>query len=334
MKLFKIRKSLKNVYRHARETFHPVASTIIERFHPWVARVRLGVTKPQIFAYRVVGRKTVRFLPLFKDMDINLRKSGMNVSFKAYVSLVVLASILVPICVLALVPSLLILGLHLSVFSALLFGIAMSLLAGASTVIVLYVYPIYRADVSKRELEDGLSFTVGYMSILAGAGVTPEHIFMSLAKADPSLAISKESRTITRDLKLFGDDVLSALESASKRSPSERFKQFLQGLIATIHSGGNLKKYLASRSHRYMKLKRIALRSFSDSLTILAEFYVSLLVAGPLILVVMLAVMAMLGGGDAGLFDPRLLLVLMTYLGIPIGSAVFLIILDVVSPRW
>jgi hypothetical protein len=49
--------------------------------------------------------------------------------------------------------------------------------------------------------------------------------------------------------------------------------------------------------------------------------------------VVMLAVMAMLGGGGSGLLDPRLLLYLLTYLGLPIGSVVFLIILDMFSPR-
>ncbi|NIU39909.1 hypothetical protein GWN65_08065, partial [Candidatus Bathyarchaeota archaeon] len=72
---------------------------------------------------------------------------------------------------------------------------------------------------------------------------------------------------------------------------------------------------------------------FADTLGVLAEFYVVMLVAGPLILVVMLAVMAMLGGGGQGLLEPKFLLNLLTYLGIPLGSIVFLIILDMVSPR-
>jgi len=128
-------------------------------------------------------------------------------------------------------------------------------------------------------------------------------------------------------------DVLSALEAASKRTPSPRFKELLEGLIATVHSGGNMEKYLAQRSRLYMRLKKIALRRFADTLGVLAEFYVVLLVAGPLILVVMLGVMAMLGGGGQGLLDPKLLLYLLTYLGIPLGSIVFLVLLDMVSPR-
>ena len=57
------------------------------------------------------------------------------------------------------------------------------------------------------------------------------------------------------------------------------------------------------------------------------------MVAGSLIFVVMLSVMAMLGGGGFGLLEPRLLLYLLTYLGLPIGSVVFIIIIDMISPK-
>jgi len=270
---------------------------------------------------------------LFKDLDVNLRKSGIRVNFKAYVSTVILTAFLFSISILILVPVLLTFVFKLSLLSSLLFGVGISLFAGALTVIGFYFYPIYRADSLKRALEDGLPFTAGYMSILAGAGVLPDVIFRSLAQVDVSLAVSNEARTIVRDVELFGLDVISALEAASQRTPSERFKELLEGFIATIHSGGSLVKYLRDRSRQYMKLNRIALRRFSDTLTVLAEFYVTLLVAGSLIFVVMLSVMAMLGGGGFGPLDSRLLLYLLTYIGLPIGSVVFLIILDMISPK-
>jgi flagellar protein FlaJ len=107
----------------------------------------------------------------------------------------------------------------------------------------------------------------------------------------------------------------------------------LEGFISVVYSGGNLVKYLRDRSQQYMKLKQIALRQFSDTLGVLAEFYVTLMVAGSLIFVVMLAVMAMLGSGGFGPLDSRLMLQLLTYIGLPIGSVVFLVILDMVSPK-
>ena len=333
MILSEIMKRLKRAYGHVKNAFRPHLSPFTHCFHHWIESLRLGATKPQVFAYQVIGGRTTRFLPLFKDLDVNLRKSGIKVHFKAYVSTVVLTALLLSISVLTLVPVLLFFVFKLSLLSSLLFGIGASLLAGALTVIGFYFYPIYRADSLKRTLEDGLPFTAGYMSILAGAGVLPDFIFRSLAQVDASLAVSNEARAIVRDVELFGFDVISALEAASQRTPSERFKELLEGFIATIHSGGSLVKYLRNRSRQYMKLKRIALRRFSDTLTVLAEFYVTLMVAGSLIFVVMLSVMAMLGGGGSGLLDSRLLLNLLTYIGLPIGSVVFLIVLDTISPK-
>jgi flagellar protein FlaJ len=333
MILNKIRKRIKRAYRRVKNAFRPHLSPITRRLHRWIESLRLGATKPQVFAYQAIGGRATRFLPLFKDLDVSLRKSGIKVHFKAYVSTVILAALLLSISVLTLVPVLLIFIFKLSLFSSLLFGIGASLFTGALTVIGFYFYPICRADSLKRTLEDGLPFTAGYMSILAGAGVLPDFIFRSLAQVDASLAVSNEARTIVRDVELFGFDVISALEAASQRTPSERFKELLEGFIATIHSGGSLVKYLRDRSRQYMKLKRIALRRFSDTLAVLAEFYVTLMVAGSLIFVVMLSVMAMLGGGGSGFLDPRLLLYLLTYIGLPIGSVVFLIVLDMISPK-
>ena len=333
MTLSKIRKRIKRAYRRVKNVFRPHFSPITRRFHHWIESLRLGATKPQVFAYQLIGGRTTRFFPLFKDLDVSLRKSGIKVNFKAYVSTAILAALLVSISVLIFVPGLLIFIFKLSLFSSLLFGIGGGLLAGAFTVIGFYFYPIYRADSLKGTLEDGLPFTAGYMSILAGAGVPPEFIFRSLAQVDASLAVSNEARTIVRDVELFGFDVISALEAASQRTPSERFKEFLEGFIATTHSGGSLVKYLRDRSRQYMKLKQIALRRFSDTLSVLAEFYVTLMVAGSLIFVVMLSVMAMLGGGGFGMLDSRLLLYLLTYLGLPIGSVVFLIVIDMISPK-
>ncbi len=283
-------------------------------------------------AYRILGGAN-RFLPLFKDLDVSLKKSGMRVNFKAYVSAAILASLLVSVSLIIVVPALLFFIFGFSLFQSLLFGAGASLFAGALTVIGFYSYPKSRADSLKRALDDELPFTVGYMSILAGAGVPPDFIWRSLAQIDASLAISNVARTIVRDIELFGYNAISALENTSLRTPSEKFKEMLEGFIAVVHSGGDLEKYLSDRSQEYMKLKQIALQRFSDTLGVLAEFYVTLMVAGSLIFIVMLAVMAMLGSGGFGPLDSRLLLQLLTYIGLPIGSMIFLVILDMMSPK-
>jgi flagellar protein FlaJ len=296
--------------------------------------IKLALKKPHSLAYQLIGEKTEHVLPLFRDLDSNLQRAGLKVTFKAYVSLTVFATILTSLVALAIIPCSLIFAFGVPLLPAILFGVGGSLFTSAFSLIGFYVYPIYRADKLRRELEDELPFITGYMAILTSAGVSPEKIFYSLSNLSTPLTVSAEAKDVVRDVNLFGLDIISALEETSKRTPSERFREMLEGFISTIHSGGNLPAYLREKSRQYMKLKRINLRKFSDTLSILSEFYVALLITGPLLLIIMLAVIAMLGGGSLGMLSPDLLLGLLTYLGIPLGSIMFLIILDAVSPKW
>jgi hypothetical protein len=289
---------------------------------------------PELFAYRLLGKHTVRFLPLFRDLNVGLHQSGLRMSFTPYVSLTLLTCVFIATSIMVLVVMVSWGLLGISLFPALLFGLGGALMAGVLTVVGFYGYPLYRADALRRDLEDNMAFAAGYLAILAGAGVPPDSMFRSLSKIPQELAVVNASRVIVRDVELFGADIITALENASQRTSSERFKELLEGFVATIHSGGNLMAYLLHRSRQNMKLKRITLRKFSDTLGLLSESYVALLVAGPLVFVVMLAVMAMLGGGALGGLDPASLLMLLTYLGIPVGSIIFLIVLDALTPRW
>jgi flagellar protein FlaJ len=284
-------------------------------------------------AFELIGEKAVRLLPIFKGLDCNLQRSEMKVSFRAYVSLTVFCSILTSLFILAIVPIVIFFAFEIPLFPAFLFGFGGSLFAGAVTTMGFYGYPIYRADAVKRQLEEELPFTTGYMAILTSAGVSPENVFKSIAGLPVPLAMSSQAKDVVRDVNLFGSDVISALQEASKRTPSEHYRELVEGFISTIHSGGNLSSYLRGRSAQYMKLKRIRLKKYSDMLSMLAEFYVAILLTGPLMMVIMLTVMAMLGGGGLGMLSPVLLLNLLTYVMIPIGATVFLIILDASSPK-
>jgi len=333
----KLKESLNRVRAHiakATSRFSQLLRNRLNKKAELSARESKIEASPHVFAYRLLGHRINPLMPLFKDVDVNLQRSRMPVSFRGYVSLAVLGTVVVSLSTLAFVLLLAGLLFRLALASILLFTVGAGLFAGALTLVAFYAYPILRADSLKRSLDDELPFTTGYLSILAGAGVSPAQMFRSLSQLDSSLAVSQEAKLIVRDVELFGVDVVSAMSSASKRTPSEKFKELIEGFIATVHAGGDLARYLSERSRHYMKMKRIALQRLGDTLGVLAEFYVVLLVAGPLILVVMLAVMAMLGGGGviAGL-DPRLLLYLLTYMGIPIGSIMFLIMLDMITPK-
>ncbi|MCW4008748.1 MAG: type II secretion system F family protein [Candidatus Bathyarchaeota archaeon] len=296
--------------------------------------------EPQVFlekslsaAYHLIGDKAERFLPLFKDLDKTLQKTGLKINFKAYVSLAILSSLSTAVAVAATLFISLFYVFSMSLISALLFSLGSGLLAGAFSIIGFYLYPVYHADKHKRELEDELPFTTGYMAILASAGVSPEKIFYSISNLNVPLAVSTEANEIVKNINLFGLDVISALEKASKRTPSEKLREIIEGIISTIHTGGSMSTFLRGKFKVAMKLKKLSLKKYADNLSILSEIYVALLLTGPLLLVVMVSVMSVMGG-SLGPLSPDLLLSFLTYLVIPVCATVFLIILDSTSPKW
>lgn len=295
---------------------------------------KMDLEKLLAMAYQLIGDKSGRFLPLFKGLDQTLQKSGLRVNFKAYVSLTILVSFLITLPVAVATSVLLFFVFKVALGSVLLFGVGSALFSWAFAVIGFYLYPVYRADKHKRELDDELPFTTGYMAILASAGVSPEKIFYSISTLNVPLAASNEARDIIKNINLFGLDVISALEKASSRTPSEKLRDMIEGIISTIHTGGNLGAYLREKFKTAMKLRRLSLKKYSDSLAVLSEVYVALLLTGPLLLVIMLSVMSVLGGGGLGIFSSDLLLSLLTYIGIPVCAVIFLIILDSTSPKW
>ena len=290
--------------------------------------------KPLAVAYQTMGDKSDRLMPLFKDLERTLQQSGLRINFKAYVSLTVLSSLLITASVAVVLPVVLVVVFRMALASALLFGFGGALFTWAFTVIGFYLYPVYCADKHKRELDDELPFTSGYMAILASAGVSPEKIFYSLSNLDVPLAASTEAKEVIKNINLFGLDVISALEKTSRRTPSEKFRDTIEGIISTIHTGGNLGGFLREKFRTAMKLKKLNLKKYSDNLSVLSEVYVALLLTGPLVLVIMVSVMSVLGGGGLGLLSPDLLLSLLTYLLIPVCAVIFLIILDSTSPKW
>jgi flagellar protein FlaJ len=322
---------LKNLIRSTRSRFSKIA---LRRNKQQADTAESDTIKLRHLPSLIIGSRINRFLPLFRGLDINLRRSSLRINFRSYVSLAVMTSLIVSVLTLTFLTLILNIILNLPFLSSSLFSIGGGLAALAGVIIAFYAYPIYQADSIRRDLDNNITFASSYLAILAGAGVAPDSMFRSLSMIPQDLAVIRESRMIARDVDLFGLDIMTALEKASERTTSERFKELLEGLLATIRSGGDQMSYLMQRTKENMELKRISMRKFSDTLGIFSEFYVTLLIAGPLVFIVMLSVMAMLGGFGPSLMNPYLLIMLLTYIGIPFGSAIFLVVLDAVTPKW
>ncbi len=169
---------------------------------------------------------------------------------------------------------------------------------------------------------------VAYMYAMRRGGAQLMPIFRSLSdRADVYGEVALEFRQIVRDADFFGYDVVTAIRHLTETTPSEKLKDFLEDLLSVIESGGDMAEFLSTRVRQYQDEARFEQKQFLNILSIVAESYVTLFVAGPLFLIIIMVVMGMMGG--AAVFQ----LSLVTYAIMPVGSAVFIVMIDVISVK-
>jgi len=153
-----------------------------------------------------------------------------------------------------------------------------------------------RAKKRSKDINLKLPYALNYVAAMASAGVIPTEIFRSLGRQKIYGEVARESAWIYKDISLHGIDIVTALKRAQDRSPSIKFQEFLQGAITTITSGGDLKNYFLEKAARYQFENRQDQKAFIDTMGLMAETYVTVAVAGPLFMIVMMAIIAIISG--------------------------------------
>jgi len=252
-------------------------------------------------------------------------------SFTEYTGLMVLASLISGVAAFSL--SLFILSFSFQVVQALVFSVIVGILAGLASAATCYVYPMFGISSRGRKIDANLPLIANFMSVLASSGMPPERIVRSLANVGDEFSVGEEARRIIADVELMGLDLKVALRNASLRSSSKKFAGMLDGVVTTSHMGGDLASYLRDEADKYKKARAQTMKGFLENLSTIAEAYISLLIALPLALIVMLSVMSFVGGGAfIGGVDPQVLLTILTFVITPASVGILLLIVDSVTP--
>jgi flagellar protein FlaJ len=216
-------------------------------------------------------------------------------------------------------------------FSAVLSFLVLVIYTLLFLMLALY-YPVYRRYSRGVSIESRLPYTIAYFSALAASGMGLEGIVERVAEVEEVKATRRELELLLTELRLLGVDVITALERRSRLSPSVVLSLFFAGLRDAYVTAGNLFEYSSFMARRMLELKRYELRRIVNTVSMIAEVYVTLMVAAPLMFVVMLAVIAMLGGTVGGL-PPQLLIALLLVVGTPASAAAVIVALDGVLSR-
>ena len=167
---------------------------------------------------------------------------------------------------------------------------------------------------------------VAYMYAMRRGGCQLMVIFRSLSdRANIYGEVALEFRQIVRDADFFGYDVVTAIRHLAETTPSEKFKDFLEDLLSIIESGGDMAEFLSTRVRIYQEEAKFEQKQFLNVLSLVAESYVTLFVAGPLFLIIIMVVMGMMGGSAV------VQLAVVTYAIMPIGSFIFILMIDLIS---
>ncbi|MGI0129536.1 MAG: type II secretion system F family protein [Thermoplasmata archaeon] len=179
----------------------------------------------------------------------------------------------------------------------LLLGIALPVFGTIGAFYGLQGSPASRAKVRGRKIDQKISPAMSFVSAMASADVNVDQIFKELGRQKIYGEVAEEAAWITRDTELLGVDILTAIRNGAQRSPSKRFQDFLQGVVTTATSGGQLKPYFLLKAEQYERENKLAQLQRVETMGLLAETFVTVVVAFPLFLVIIISIFAIIGGG-------------------------------------
>ena len=210
--------------------------------------------------------------------------------------------------------------LFITIFSLLVFG--------GLTYLVFMLYPGLEAGNRRRNIDASLPYAINYITSMSTAGITPAEVFRLLGSSKIYGQSAVEARYIAREIDIFGRDLIDALRLVSASTPSRRMKEFLQGTMASVSSGGNITEYFRTKAEQYALENRQTQKMFLETLALVSESYVTAMVAGTLFLIILQSIMSVMSGDNNPMF-----LYAVIYLMIPLGSIMFVIMISSMTPE-
>lgn len=274
-------------------------------------------------AYRILASH----LPKSADYKRQYEQSGIPIMFESYLSTSIITSFVLTAP--AFIISFLLEYKFLSKVPIDLLLVGSGILAAIVLGISLFsfiCYPMFRARSSKSKLEEQLAHTFGILGVLSASGISLERLFEGLASSESNPVVADLAKRFLRNIRIFGLDSESALKEVADHSPSQLFAKMLQSISVAHRTTGTIRDLIVFESSRLLQEKRDQLKKTVSNLSVLAELYITLVVIGPIIFVVMMSIFALLPEG--GLPNPVSIINLIVLLVIPLFSTMFLLLLD------
>ena len=281
-------------------------------------------------SFRFFGKALEPYLHYFESIKPDLQHANIPLSLREYVYTMFFILLMIFLIELPLIVIISVLLIK-SALAAFVFSITAVILIEVGVFFLFYTYPSYTAKQRRRSIESSLSFATTYMATIASSGAPPSTMFKVLGKFKEYGEISKEAEKINRDVEAFGMDLVSAIRKTASRTPSTELKELLWGLDTVLTTGGNVGDYLHEKSRSFMAEYRRRLERYSQTLSLLIEVYLTVILVGSIFFVIMSALMSIFGGGETNIFMSFMQFVII-FIVLPLVSTGFIVLIRAISP--
>ena len=251
-------------------------------------------TKYTRFCRRLLSRTFEKFNVSETSKNNMLEKANISMMYQEYYSMVLMNIILGFIT--SFLSTLFLYLLVPNNITALLLLVVTSIVPVLIGMVYLQL-PAVKAKSRGKNIDRHLPYVANFINTMSVAGISPSEIFGTLSGIELYGEVQKEAKKITTEIELMGLDAITALKNAIVISPSRKFKDFLQGIIAVLQSGSELAPYFNRCVDRYMFDDLDERKKNLESLAIMAESFVTTVIAFPLFLVIILSIMGLTSGG-------------------------------------
>lgn len=170
------------------------------------------------------------------------------------------------------------------------------------------------------------------MSAIAGSGANPISMFNLILTSGEFKGVEGEIKKIVNYVNLFGYNLSTSLKLVSTTTPSKEFREFLNGLVTNIETGGDLGQYLNAKASDAITTYKLDRKKYVDTLSTYSDVYTGVLIAAPLLFFATLAIIQVLGGEIFGI-TAKTIAVIGTFIVIPVMNIVYLLFINIIQPE-
>jgi hypothetical protein len=264
-----------------------------------------------------------KIAPKFKDVGLDLKKANMRFMLNTYLSIAIFVSLIVFVSSLFIFTAL---GILISGFFK---WIWIPFALGFGSLIGFYLYPSSEKSNVNKRITDELPFSTIYMSAIAGSNIEPTKIFSIISKSPEYKYVGYEIKKMLGQIQLYGFDLVSSLKNSSKRVSNRQLSELFSGLATNIVTGGSLKAYLGKKSENLLLDYKLRRDQYTQIAETFMDIYISILIAGPLVLMMLFIVMNVSGLGIGLSINAIMML---TIGAVVLANIVFLIVVQIKQP--